>query len=295
LAQLLLMPSVRREFLMFDTYPPKCVVVGIDGSSAAARAARWAVHEVAGTDIPLRLLYVAKAIPNATAIDARAALAAADEIVHDACRAVGEMGIPLKIEADIIHGEPVRELIAASRSTPLLCVGDTGPAQQSDAWIGSTAKELALSAHCSVAVIRGSNTAVKGGGCIVARVDETPDDFDVLDLAINEALRRHASLRVVTAPPSPTEDIRADRKGCLALDHFLKRLADDYPDVEIDTVTLQGSFLDYLAAHAASIQLVMLSAARAGEVRDLVGAPGARALQGSDVSLLVVGVERPGR
>ena len=206
-----------------------------------------------------------------------------------------EMGTPLKLEAEIIHGQPVQELIAASRSTPLLCVGDTGPAQQPDSWIGSTAKELALSAHCSVAVIRGSNAADKCGGCIVARVDETPDDFDVLDLAINEALRRHAPLRVVTAPPSRSEDIGTDRRGCLALNIFLKRLADDYPDVEIDTITLQGSFLDYLAAHATSTQLVMLSSARAGEVRDLLGAPGARALRGSDVSLLVVGLERPGR
>ena len=73
---------------MFDSYPPKCVVVGIDGSSAAVRAARWAVDEVAGTDIPLRLLYVAKSIPNANPIDARAALAAADGVVHDACSAV---------------------------------------------------------------------------------------------------------------------------------------------------------------------------------------------------------------
>jgi len=280
---------------MFDTYPPKCVVVGIDGSPAAIRAARWAVDEVAGTDIPLRLLYVAQSISNANPVDARAALAAADELVHEACRAVSEMGTPLKLEAEIIHGQPVHELIAASRSTPLLCVGDTGPSPQPGAWIGSTAKELALSAHCSVAVIRGSNTAMKGAGYIVARVDETPDDFDVLDLAINEALHRHARLQVVTAPPSRSDDIASDRRRCLALDMFLKRLADDYPDVEIDTITLRGSFLDYLAEHAASTQLVMLSAARAGEVRDLLGAPGGRALGGSDVSLLVVGIERPGR
>lgn len=30
---------------MFDRYPPKSVVVGVDGSAAAIRAARWAVDE----------------------------------------------------------------------------------------------------------------------------------------------------------------------------------------------------------------------------------------------------------
>ena len=49
---------------MFDRYPPKSVVVGVDGSQAAIRAARWAVDEVAGTDIPLRLLYVTKREPD---------------------------------------------------------------------------------------------------------------------------------------------------------------------------------------------------------------------------------------
>ena len=50
---------------MFDRYPPKSVVVEVDGSQAAIRTARWAVGEVAGTDIPLCLLYVTK--PNPTA------------------------------------------------------------------------------------------------------------------------------------------------------------------------------------------------------------------------------------
>lgn len=35
---------------MFDRYPPKSVLVGVDGSQAAIRAAQWSVDEVAGTD-----------------------------------------------------------------------------------------------------------------------------------------------------------------------------------------------------------------------------------------------------
>jgi nucleotide-binding universal stress UspA family protein len=59
---------------MFDRYPPKSVVVGVDGSQAAIRAARWAVDEVANTDIPLRLLYITKANPSAGPGEVRAAL-----------------------------------------------------------------------------------------------------------------------------------------------------------------------------------------------------------------------------
>jgi nucleotide-binding universal stress UspA family protein len=49
---------------MFENFPPKSVVVGIDGSQAAVRAALWAVDEVAGTDIPLRLLYIRDLSPT---------------------------------------------------------------------------------------------------------------------------------------------------------------------------------------------------------------------------------------
>lgn len=136
---------------MFDRYPPKSVIVGVDGSAAAIRAARWAVDEVAGTDVLLRLLYVTK--PNTNAREARVALTAAEEVVHAACNAIDRLGKPVKVEAEIVHGEPVAGLIAASRSTTLLCVGDTGAAMHPDAWLGSTAKELARSGHCSGAIV----------------------------------------------------------------------------------------------------------------------------------------------
>jgi nucleotide-binding universal stress UspA family protein len=281
---------------MFDRYPPKSVVVGVDGSQAAIRAAVWAVDEVAGTDIPLRLLYITKANPSASQGEARAALMAAEEVVHDAYNAVADMGKPLKVETEVLHGQPVPELIAASRSTTLLCVGDTGAAQHPDAWLGSTAKELAQSGHCSVVIVRGDRreTGAVGGGWIVALVDESPDGIDVLELAIHEARHRGAPLRVLMAAQSRSSHIKKDR-GPVTGDSHLKRCMDTYPEVEIDTVLLEGSFLDYLVEHATSIQLVMVGAARTGEVQQLLGGAGARALRDSDFSLLVVGLERPGR
>ena len=75
----------------------------------------------------------------------------------------------------------------------------------------------------------------------------------------------------------------------------MKRCMDDYAEVEIDTIHLEGSFLDYLVEHAASIELAVVGSARTGELQELLGAPGALALRDSDFSLLVVGLERPGR
>jgi nucleotide-binding universal stress UspA family protein len=189
----------------------------------------------------------------------------------------------------------VPALIAASRSTTLLCVGDTGAAQHPNAWLGSTAKELAQLGHCTVAIVRGDrrDAGAMGGGWIVALVDESPDGIDVLEMSIHEARHRRAPLRVLTATPSQSRGTHNDY-GPETDDSHLKRCMDNYPEVEIDTVVLQGSFVGYLVEHAASIQLVMVGAARKGDVQQLLGGAGARALRDSDFSLLVVGLERPG-
>jgi nucleotide-binding universal stress UspA family protein len=278
---------------MFDKYPPKSVVVGIDGSQAAIRAARWAVEEVAGTNTPLRLLYVTKPNPGASPAEARAALLAAEKVIHNACSAIDEMGRPVKIEAEIVDGHPVAGLIAASRSTTLLCLGDTGAALHPDIWLGSTAKELAESGHCSVAIIRGDgrDTGAVDHGWIVALADESPDGIDVLQMALHEAQHRCAPLRVLADAELPASNFPDPEAG----DSHMKRCISDYADVEIDTIHPEGSFLTYLVEHAASIELAVLGAARTDELQELLGDPGARALRESDLSLLVVGLERPGR
>ncbi|MCV7031081.1 universal stress protein [Mycobacterium sherrisii] len=269
---------------MFDRYPPKSVVVGVDGSAAAIRAARWAVDEVAGTDIPLRLLYVTQPDVNAGPGEVRTAVAAAEQVVRDAYTAVEQLGKPVKVETELVDGAPVAALVAASRSTTLLCIGDTGAAMQPNVWLGSTAKELARSGHCSVAVVRGDACDADGTDVrsIAAFVDESPDGMDVLELAIHEARHRRAPLLVLTStqPRSP--------------DSHMKRCMDNYPEVEIETVHLQTCLVDYLAAHAEAIQLVVVGAAQTAAIEQLLGAAGAEALRDSDLSLLVVGFRRPG-
>ena len=201
------------------------------------------------------------------------------------------MGESLKVEMELIDGLPVPGLITASRGTRMLCIGDTGSAQHPDTWLGSTAREVAKSGHCSVAIVR-SDGHSGDDRWIVARVDESPDGIDVLQLALHEALRRDAPLRVLTAAQSrPGEKDQAAAIGHSDFVHCMH----DYPEVEVRTVRLDGSFVEYLAQHAASIQLAMIGSAQTGEVEQLLGDAGATALRDSDFDLAVVGLQRPGR
>jgi nucleotide-binding universal stress UspA family protein len=280
---------------MFETYPPKSVVVGIDGSEAAISAARWAVDEVAGTDTPLRLLYVRELSPTATRVEARKALAAAEEVVHDAYNAVDAMGKPVKVEMEIFRDRPLPALIEATDSTLLLCIGNTGSGNGSDTGFGSTAADLVQSAHCSVAVVRGDhNTDLTDSRWIVAYVDGSPDDDPALEWAFEEAKRRNAPLVLTTAYRSGFDLLQRDRilfehdrRMQATLDRYVAVRAPHYPEVHVRTVTAYGTFLTYLAEHANSIQLVIVGATQACEVRQLLDSTGAPALRHRDFSLLV--------
>jgi nucleotide-binding universal stress UspA family protein len=265
---------------VFEHFPPRSVVVGIDGSQAAIRAALWAVDEVAGTDIPLRLLYIRQPSPNASRVGARSATEMAEEAVYDAFDAINALGKPVKVEMEIVEGSPVPTLIEATRSTLLLCVGDIGSGQSSPAGFGSTATALVHAAHCSVAVVRGDHdTGLTEKRSIVAHVDGSADDQLVLEFAFEEANRRNAPLVVMTARPP---GMRA------MLDRYVVLWKQHYPEVDVRCTAAHGPLVSYLAEHAKSIQLVAVGATQTDEVRQLLSPAADRALQHSNFALLIV-------
>ena len=281
---------------MFEIFPPKSVVVGIDGSQAAIRAALWAVDEVAGTDNPLRLLYIRELSATASRCEARTAMAVAEEAVYEAYNAIEAVGKPVKVEMMIVEGRSVPALISASESTPLLCIGDTGAGQSSAAGFGSTATALVHAAHCSVAVVRGVHQQEPiASRFIVAHVAASADDSEVLEFAFEEANRRNAPLLVMTAWRSGFDDLQNDRlikehdrrMGDI-LDGYIAIWSPRYPKVRVRSVAAYNTFLNYLTEQAATIQLVVVGATQTDEVQQLVGPAADHALRHSDFALLVV-------
>jgi nucleotide-binding universal stress UspA family protein len=280
---------------MFEVYPPKSVVVGIDGSQAAVRAALWAVDEVAGTDIPLRLLYIREMSPTASRSETRAAMVTAEEAVYEAYNAINAVGKPVKVEMEIVEGRPVPALIRASESTPFLCIGDTGSGRRPPAGFGSTATALINSAHCSVAVVRGDhNEEPVENRWVVVHVDGSADDDNVLEFAFGEANRRNAPLVVMTAWRSGFDDFQNerliqdhDRRMRAMLDRHVGLCTPHYPEVHVRTVAAYGTFFNYLTEHAKTIQLVVVGATQISNVQQLIGPTTDHALRHSDFTLLV--------
>jgi nucleotide-binding universal stress UspA family protein len=271
------------------------VVVGIDGSRSAHAAALWAVDEAVSRDIPLRLVYaVDPDDPSGSdPPDAARDPGAAEIALRYAFTSVESTDKPVKIEAEILQSAPARALIDASRSAAMLCLGDMGLKHSGYGRIGSTAAKVAVSAHCPVAIVRAYDPHPLYGW-VIAEVDGSPASNHILQRALDEARLRDVPLRVVTTWQSRFTDIydsRAVRQGNrlakARLDRQLAQWKKRYPDLDVESVALNGNTLDYLTEYADWIQLLVVGHERADGIKNLTGPPGYASLHEAGCSVLI--------
>jgi nucleotide-binding universal stress UspA family protein len=282
---------------MAELFTPLAVVVGIDGSRTALRAALWAVDEAVHRDIPLRLVYAVGRLDKKHLDPDEAArkLATAETAVRYAFTVIESTDKPVKVEAEVTQESAIDTLVRESRSAVMVCLGAVGFNHFQPGRVGSTAAAVAVEAHCAVAIIRqhdGPNRPHTGRIAVVA--DETLDDGVVLEAAVEEARLRNAPLRVITCWQSrfaDTHEPRASTEGNgRKRADLVRKLArwNRYPDMQIEPVAVHGNIVDYLTTHSSSIQLVIVAARDRRDVKALVGPAGNAALHHSDCSLLIV-------
>ena len=250
------------------------VVVGIDGSRSATDAALWAIDEAVSRDVPLRL--VCAISPEQGGHE----LAVAEVAVQSACGIVEATDRPVKLEAEIVRDRPVHALRSESRRAEMLCVGSVGLSHGGLRRVGSVAATLASTVRCPLAIIHADDTVARSGW-VVAEVGPSPDAGLTLRRGVDEALLRRAPLHVVTTWPSRYTDIHDDnaiadgnRLARRALDRQLVEWRCRHPELDIQAIAVSGSFVNYLARHVQSIQLVVVSHDRADGIAELVGPPG---------------------
>ncbi|KAA0107543.1 universal stress protein [Mycolicibacterium sp. P1-5] len=287
---------------MPEPFTPPSIVVGVDGSRGAVRAALWAIEEAVSRDIPLRLLYAIDP-SSAEEADAQAEarqLAGAELAVRHAAGVVEATERPVKVEIDVLYGRPIATLVQASRWAALICVGEVGLKHFDADRIGSTATALVTSARCPVAIVRGGERSMgHDEGWIVVELDESPDSAAVLQFAVEEARVRRAPLRVLGSWQSRYTDVHdshavsdGNRMIRAQLDRRLSHWKSRYPDLDARPVAIHGSVLNYLAKHSGSIQLVVVGARNPRSIEELLGPTGSAALHNTDCSVLVVDRQR---
>jgi nucleotide-binding universal stress UspA family protein len=275
---------------MDHSSPSSPVIVGIDGSTAALRAALWAVDEAVSRDTPLRLVHVVPASGH----DLDEALADARDVLHKAWTEVEATGKPVKIESDIVHGDPGQALIEASRAAQLACVGSKGTHDSPRGRRASTAAILARGAASPVAVVRRRHTHMSAPfhKWIIAVLDHSPESHLVLKTAVDEALLRHAPVLALTSSSASTRDSDSTvRTGGLraTLARYLKDAQEKDADIQVCALPMPDSILNVLEQSHTIDQLVIVGSSHPELVDELLSSPVRKVLRKSNCSLLFTG------
>jgi nucleotide-binding universal stress UspA family protein len=275
-----------QEHATANAASPGPVVVGVDGSNAAIRAAEWAAIEAIHQDVHLRLVHVialGKGHPVA-AENLRFEQEYTDSVVRAACVAVEATGLPVKTDTAVIRGKVDSVLLTESGGATLVCVGSVGIGRVANMVLGSTATALAEQAHCPVAIIRSDDNAPsQGTGYIAVVIDDQPGNDEVMRWAMEEA-------RVRKAPVLALGVWRWALFG-IGYEKLYRRIhgwLQQYPDVEIEVAATRTSVTRYLEGYIGAVQLVVIGSEDANRVAQLVGPHSVPILAHADCSVLVV-------
>src|SRR5581483_3067747 len=142
------------------------IVVGIDGSASANRAAVWAAREAVVRQRPVSLVYAYEWAdddgPARVALRANARyrdvfLLYTQDCIQDAAALVRRAVPGVELSSEIVVGRPVRVLAARSAEASLMVLGSRGLGGVSGLLLGSVAVGLVSRAECPVVVIRGED------------------------------------------------------------------------------------------------------------------------------------------
>lgn len=272
------------------------VMVGIDGSTASVRAAVWAADEAATRDTVLDLIYV---VDPARDQDPDDAMAAARQALHRAWEAVGKRDKDVKVESEILQGNPILELADAGQRAALLCVGHKGMKDSAPMSRGSTASSLARMAPTTVAVVRRRHTHRRPSfhRWIVAVLDESAASHAVLQTALDEASLRKAPVLALTtwSTGHAGESGSSTKAGGIRarMDRYLEDAQKNPVDVQVCVLPIPDDLTNLLEQSASIEQLFVVSSGRHDFVDQLTGDKARKAMRGTNCSVLVVHDEAP--
>ena len=183
------------------------VVVGVDGSAEATRAAAYGAWEAERRHVPLRLVFAHQPTPMwgpamMLADDYEWVAGTVREMLRRAEKDVVDAHPDLSVQAVVISGSPGSALVEESRSASLVVVGTRSTGGLVGHITGSVAAQVAAHAHAPVVVLRPGNPlcadpAAFMGRPVMVGLDGSPESQLALEFAVEEALARDAKIQAV--------------------------------------------------------------------------------------------------
>jgi nucleotide-binding universal stress UspA family protein len=252
------------------------VVVGVDASDEALRAARFAAEEARLRGAPLRIVHAVGLLDlrrhAPEGLDVPGLLREGGEgIVGWAAEAVAADAGPAGIATAVLDGDPVPALRAETASAQLLVVGHHGVGGLAGWLLGSTATGVAGNASCPVVVLADeATTTVSDRRSVVVGVEGRAGDDDVLAFAFAEAALRRTDVVAVHAwqdialetafrsvgPLVDWSTVQADEQRLTS--EALAGWRDKEPDVPVREVVLREKPARALVSAALTAQLLVV-------------------------------------
>lgn len=290
------------------------VLVGVDGSSASLRAARWAARYAArvGAGVHLVCVYqvpVPALVPGSmlAPVVADAAIAGgAQEIVARAAKHIETTGVVVTTAA--VAGDAAAVLVDLSRDCDLVVVGARGQGGFAQRLLGTVSSALPAHAACPVVVVSDRVAEDGAGGAlsdvrhVIVGVDGSPSSEEALLVAIDHARAWDARLTAVAAVPAATGaavfgwlPAPTDRAQVLSqVKGELDMLANQAEErsgtgIRIDRVVLDGTGPEALTKASSSADLLVVGSRGRGGFRGLLlGSTSQAVLHHSQCPVLVV-------
>jgi len=236
------------------------VVVGMDGSREAIRAAEYGAWEANRRKVPLRLVFAYQSTP----MWGPAMLLANDyEWVRDSVRDIllaaekrlTDFGVP--VDSAVISGSPAAVLVEESQQASLVVIGTRATGGLMGHLSGSVAAQVAAHAHAPVVVLRPTGpqdlaAVTAASRPVVVGVDGSAESLHAVEFAVEEAVARGARLQAVyvwtleqlseVKPVNPEEYRFADVEATALrlLTEATQGWAGRYPELTISRQAVHG-------------------------------------------------------
>jgi nucleotide-binding universal stress UspA family protein len=257
-----------------NTAAPRRVVVGVDGSDNAARAATWAAREADDRSLPLHLVHATN-LPGAMGQVyepphyAATRNTAGEKLLDEMAGSLRETHPNLTITTEISELAAAETMVDLSADAHLVVTGTRGLGGFAGLLLGSVSHALAAHAQCPAVVVRGEEP---GGPLneIVLGVEPGQAEAPVR-FAFDTAARIGASVAIVRAWSLPSayrdsytfSELNTGQAAQEAdVEDLIKAVRAEYPHVESSVNAIRGNAVPVLINASQGSRLLIVGARR---------------------------------
>jgi nucleotide-binding universal stress UspA family protein len=236
--------------------PAREVVVGVDGSECAIRAVRWAAHEAARRNAPLRIVHAASYLGRRGVTGTRSPeLARARQITGSAFTVARHAEHDVPTSTEVVPGDPVGTLLRAAATSQLVVLGSSTTGAADELVLAPVGARLAARSPQPVVVVPRQRSGTPAGRPVTAvlGIGDPEDDEAVAVFAAQAARRAEVPLALLQTRTRGRTDIAS----------WVDDLAEwsrREPDLEVSRSDLPRASAGQLVSATCPAPLLVLSA-----------------------------------